>query len=112
MFIHSSTVTQLTWSVNVIFILGSERLYSDLSRKYGHRTEDPVSVVRLDKSGGCVDRDEGYMKQLRQHQIHDYFFGTDVENTLAPYSLVADIGDLHIFKLVEGELLIIQVLCP
>jgi polyribonucleotide 5'-hydroxyl-kinase len=93
----------LTNSVNVVFILGSERLYSDLSPKYSHRTEDSVSVVRLDKSGGCVSRDETYMKALRQTQIRAYFFGSG-ENTLGPHSVVLDFADLSIFRIIEREL--------
>jgi polyribonucleotide 5'-hydroxyl-kinase len=89
--------------VNVLFVLGSERLYSDLTRKYSNRPpEDSISVIRLDKSGGCVDRDETYMKQLRQAQIRFYFFGSGGDNALAPYSQMADFDDLNLFKIVDG----------
>lgn len=93
------------FTVNVLFILGSERLYSDLSRKYSNRMEDPVSVIRLDKSGGCVDRNETYMQQLRQSQIRAYFFGTGGENALGPNSQMADFGDLSIFRIRDGKYL-------
>ncbi|EMD95844.1 hypothetical protein COCC4DRAFT_122910 [Bipolaris maydis ATCC 48331] len=92
------------FSVNVVITLGSERLYSDLSRKFSTRTTDPsesVSVIRLDKSGGCVDRSETYMRALRHAQIKEYFFGHGDE-TLAPSSQTADAADLHIFRLVAG----------
>jgi polyribonucleotide 5'-hydroxyl-kinase len=87
--------------VNIIFVLGSERLYSDLTRKYSNRTEDPVHVIRLDKSGGCIDRDEPYMKLLRQTKIRNYFFGTGDETALAPTSLTADFGDLNIYRIID-----------
>ncbi|KAH6882683.1 mRNA cleavage and polyadenylation factor IA/II complex [Alternaria rosae] len=94
------------FSVNVVITLGSERLYSDLSRKFAARTggdpSETVSVVRLDKSGGCVDRSEEYMKALRHAQIKEYFFGKGDE-TLAPSSQMADAADLNIFRVVEGE---------
>ncbi|KAI4952158.1 Cleavage polyadenylation factor subunit clp1 [Alternaria rosae] len=94
------------FSVNVVITLGSERLYSDLSRKFAARTggdpSEAVSVVRLDKSGGCVDRSEEYMKALRHAQIKEYFFGKGDE-TLAPSSQMADAADLNIFRVVEGE---------
>ncbi|XP_014562612.1 hypothetical protein COCVIDRAFT_32547 [Bipolaris victoriae FI3] len=93
------------FSVNVVITLGSERLYSDLSRKFSTRTSsDPtesVSVIRLDKSGGCVDRSETYMRALRHAQIKEYFFGHGDE-TLAPSSQTADVADLHIFRIVGG----------
>ncbi|EMD69599.1 hypothetical protein GGP41_001255 [Bipolaris sorokiniana] len=92
------------FSVNVVITLGSERLYSDLLRKFSSRTTDPsesVSVIRLDKSGGCVDRSETYMRALRHAQIKEYFFGHGDE-TLAPSSQTADAADLHIFRVVGG----------
>jgi polyribonucleotide 5'-hydroxyl-kinase len=58
-------------------------------------------VIRLDKSGGCVDRSEDYMKALRHAQVREYFFGHG-ENTLAPSSQTCDFGDLNIFQIVEG----------
>ena len=82
--------------------MGSERLFNDLSRKYANRpTDDAVSVVRLDKSGGCVDRDEEYMKQLRQAQVRSYFFGHG-ENTLSPSTHWEDYSGMTIYKIVEG----------
>ncbi|KAF9694689.1 hypothetical protein EKO04_007293 [Ascochyta lentis] len=91
------------FSVNVLITLGSERLYSDLSRKLSNRpTEETVSVIRLDKSGGCVDRSEEYMKALRHSQIREYFFGHG-EDALAPSSMTADYSDLNIFRVIETE---------
>lgn len=89
----------------MVITLGSERLYSDLSRKFSSRSADPseaVSVIRLDKSGGCVNRSEDYMKALRHAQIKEYFFGKGDE-TLAPSSQMADFGDLHIFRILENS---------
>ncbi len=103
LFHHSKTLlTRLL--VNVVITLGSERLYSDLARKFSTQNREPnetVSVIRLDKSGGCVDRSEEYMKALRHAQIKEYFFGKGGDDTLAPSSQMADYGDLNIFKLIE-----------
>ncbi|KAF2010081.1 Clp1-domain-containing protein, partial [Aaosphaeria arxii CBS 175.79] len=89
------------FSINVVFVLGSERLYSDLQRKYTARDpSDPVHVIRLDKTGGAVARDESYMKSLRQAQIREYFFGTG-DNTLGPHSHMADFADLNLFRIVD-----------
>jgi polyribonucleotide 5'-hydroxyl-kinase len=90
-------------TVNVLITLGSERLYSDLARKFAHRDpSETVNVIRLDKSGGCVDRSEDYMKALRHAQVREYFFGHG-ENTLAPSSQTCDFGDLHVFQIIEGK---------
>jgi polyribonucleotide 5'-hydroxyl-kinase len=90
-------------TVNVLITLGSERLYSDLARKFANRDpSESVSVIRLDKSGGCVDRSEEYMKALRHAQVREYFFGHG-ENTLAPSSQTCDFGELNVFQIGEGK---------
>ncbi|KAF2708903.1 pre-mRNA cleavage complex II protein-like protein Clp1 [Pleomassaria siparia CBS 279.74] len=94
------------FSVNILFVIGSERLYSDLTRIYSnsnYNADEPVAVVRLDKSGGCVDRDETYMKQFRQAQIRSYFFGHKGDNALGPNSQMADFDDLSIFRVIDGS---------
>ncbi|KAF2744243.1 Clp1-domain-containing protein [Sporormia fimetaria CBS 119925] len=91
------------FSVNLVFVLGSERLNSDLTRKYANRKEEPVVVIKLDKSGGCVDRDEAYMKKLRQSQIKSYFFGDGGENVLYPTLTFADFTDLNIFQIQQAS---------
>lgn len=58
-------------------------------------------MLRIDKSGGCVDRSDAYMKALRHAQIREYFFGHG-EDALAPSSMTADYADLNIFQIVEG----------
>jgi polyribonucleotide 5'-hydroxyl-kinase len=59
-------------------------------------------VIRLDKSGGCVDRSETYMKALRHAQIREYFFGHG-EDALAPSSMTSDFGELNVLRIVEGH---------
>ncbi|KAH6614287.1 Pre-mRNA cleavage complex II protein Clp1-domain-containing protein [Boeremia exigua] len=91
------------FSVNILITIGSERLYSDLSRKFSARSSDePISVIRIDKSGGCVDRSPEYMKALRHAQIREYFFGHG-EDALAPSSMTADYADLNIFRIIEND---------
>jgi polyribonucleotide 5'-hydroxyl-kinase len=91
--------------VNILITLGSERLYSDLTKRFSPRSgaqDEPVTVLRIDKSGGCVDRSDDYMKSLRHAQIREYFFGHG-EDALAPSSMTADYADLNIFQIVEGK---------
>lgn len=90
-------------AVNVIIILGSERLSSDMVRKFNGQktsTDDTITVLKLDKSGGCVDRDESYLKQYRQAQIREYFFG-DSKITLSPHTQQVDFNQVTIYKLAE-----------
>ncbi|KAL9101987.1 MAG: hypothetical protein Q9163_002816 [Psora crenata] len=90
--------------VNVVVVLGSERLYSDMLRRFNQQNtsgEDMITVIKLDKSGGCVDRDETYRQQLLQAQIRQYFFG-DAKNTLSPYTLQLDFSQFTVYKLADA----------
>lgn len=68
------------FSVNAIICLGSERLYSDMVRRFDKQpvpgnSGQTVSVIKLAKSGGVVDRDAGYMRAVHEAQIRSYFYG-------------------------------------
>ena len=92
--------------VSVIVVLGSERLYSDMLRKFnGHKTSagETIAVIKLDKSGGCVDRDEAYLEQFRQSQIREYFFG-DAKSTLSPHIQQIDFDSVRVYKLAECKI--------
>lgn len=65
-------------------------------------TEETITVVKLAKSGGCVDRDEAYLKQVRQVQIREYFFG-DAKRTLSPHTQTIDFGQITIYKIHQGS---------
>lgn len=90
------------FSINVVLTLGSERLYNDLLRKFASpkSSDDVVHVFRISKSGGAVARDEGLMRQARQQQIKNYFFG-DSRTSLNPHGQWWDFGDLTIYKAVD-----------
>lgn len=89
----------------MIVVLGSERLYNDMVRRFnGQKTSsgEVIAVVKLDKSGGCVDRDEAYLEQFRQAQIREYFFG-DAKSTLSPHTQQIDFSSVSIYKLADCE---------
>ncbi|KAI5297806.1 hypothetical protein KEM56_004529, partial [Ascosphaera pollenicola] len=79
------------FAVTTILVMGSERLYSTMHRTYNMKpvaasrqansAEDKISVIKLTKSGGCVDRDENFMKPIREGQIRSYFFGRSIPST-------------------------------
>jgi polyribonucleotide 5'-hydroxyl-kinase len=63
-------------------------------------TGENILVIKLDKSGGCVDRDEEYLRQYRQAQVREYFFG-DSKSTLSPHTQQVDFNQLSIYKIAE-----------
>ena len=44
-------------------------------------SDERICVVKLSKSGGCVDRDAAFMKGVRESQIRSYFFGNPIPST-------------------------------
>lgn len=90
--------------VNIILVLGSERLHSEMLRRFSTQKTDngeAISLVRLDKSGGCVDRDDTFMQQMREATIKEYFFG-DAKRTLSPHTQLVNFDELSIYKVKEG----------
>jgi polyribonucleotide 5'-hydroxyl-kinase len=82
------------FGVNIVLVLGSERLANDLKKK----VDSSTTIIRLDKSRGCVDRDETYMKELRTQQIKEYF-GLGGTMALDPRSYELNFADLTIYRI-------------
>ncbi|KAI9262876.1 Pre-mRNA cleavage complex II protein Clp1-domain-containing protein [Helicostylum pulchrum] len=83
------------FNVNVLIVLGHERLYSDMNRIYGSKQK--VSVVKLSKSGGVVERDRQFKIRLQRTKIHEYFYGTP-KCELSPYSMLVNHDDIKIWR--------------
>ncbi|KAJ6134045.1 hypothetical protein N7523_000367 [Penicillium sp. IBT 18751x] len=78
------------FAITTILVIGSERLYSAMVKQYDDKPsssataavfDERVSVVKLSKSGGCVDRDAAFHKATRESQIRSYFFGNPIATT-------------------------------
>lgn len=77
-------------------------------------SDEHISVVKLSKSGGCVDRDAAFMKAVRESQIRTYFFGNPIPSTassalsissssttnvtLSPHAQQLDFGSLPLYN--------------
>lgn len=75
-----------------------------LRRFNGQKTSagEIIIVIKLDKSGGCVDPDDAYLEQFRQAQIREYFFG-DANSTLSPHTQQVDFSSVTIYRLADCE---------
>jgi polyribonucleotide 5'-hydroxyl-kinase len=96
--------------VNIILVLGSERLHSELQRRFSSYTGtagEPLTVIKLDKSGGCVDRDEAFTKESREDAIREYFFG-DLKRTLSPHPRNVNFDEVVVYKIYEGKVTLSQ----
>jgi len=87
--------------VNIIIVLGHERLYSDMDRLYNDNND--VTVLKLLKSGGVVDRDNAFRRQLQMRKIREYFYGTP-KCELSPYSTIINFHDFSIYRVGVGSL--------
>ncbi|KAJ5832714.1 hypothetical protein N7474_001025 [Penicillium riverlandense] len=84
------------FAITTILVLGSERLYSTMVKQYDNKPsssstavafDERISVVKLSKSGGCVDRDAAFLKIMRESQIRSYFFGNLIPSFTASTAL-------------------------
>lgn len=105
------------FAISHILILGSERLYSDMLRRFDNKptsshsssstptSTERITVSKVSKSGGCVDRDSAFMRAHRSAQIRAYFFGTPhLSNgiALSPRQQQVDFHQLAIYRLTIG----------
>ncbi|KAH9908426.1 Clp1-domain-containing protein [Xylariomycetidae sp. FL2044] len=91
------------FSVNIIIVLGSERVSSEMQRRFGGQTTslgETVAILSLDKSGGIVERDAGFMQHIGEAAIREYFFG-NAKNTLSPFTQQIDFSGVSMFKILE-----------
>jgi polyribonucleotide 5'-hydroxyl-kinase len=110
------------FAITTIAVLGSERLYSTMVKQYDNKPsasasatifDERISVLKLSKSGGCVDRDGAFRRATRESQIRSYFFGNPMPSTasaalslsastsgvtLSPHAQVMDFASLSIFN--------------
>ncbi|KAL8800829.1 MAG: hypothetical protein Q9182_004889 [Xanthomendoza sp. 2 TL-2023] len=102
------------FSINVLVVVGSERLYSDMLRRFNGQSigaDDTTTVVKLDRSGGVVDRDDEYMRRFRQAQVHEYFYG-DAKTDLESHTLQVDFNQVSIYRAPEAASDLLASLLP
>uniref|UniRef100_A0A7N0U8H8 Protein CLP1 homolog n=2 Tax=Kalanchoe fedtschenkoi TaxID=63787 RepID=A0A7N0U8H8_KALFE len=87
-----------TFNANVVFVLGQEKLWSMLRDVL--KNKPGVDVVKLQKSGGVVNRTAKVRQKSRGYKIREYFYG--LLNDLSPHSNVANFSDLNIYRIGGG----------
>ncbi|KAF9506638.1 hypothetical protein BS47DRAFT_1378074 [Hydnum rufescens UP504] len=112
-----------TFGVNIIVVVGHEKLHVEMQRLFGTYTSanPSITIVKIPKSGGVVEIDHAYRERLHAHQLRTYFYGTPLflpknmteasanlggeastELTLSPYSSVLGFDDILIYR-IGGE---------
>jgi len=79
-----------TLDVNVILIMGHDRLYSMLRSHYTKQQQNSSGlemtipkIIKLPRSGGVVSRDDAFRRISRNSTIKKYFYGDCVRNANA-----------------------------
>ncbi|CDK25710.1 unnamed protein product [Kuraishia capsulata CBS 1993] len=89
------------FEIDVLIVIGHERLFVDLKKKLiKPSNQNRLTVLKMPKSSGCVDLDDKFSRDLQQRCIREYFYGIE-KQVLSPFSIMANLKDLIIFKPVE-----------
>lgn len=89
------------FGVTLLVVLGNERLYSDMVRK--HDGKQKVRVIKVPKSGGCVEKDPAFVAALQQLSIRQYFYG-EFRRVLSPHNVTVDFSQLTVYRIGENSL--------
>lgn len=87
------------FGVTVIVVLGHERLYNDMARRYAGKAG--ISVLKLTRSGGAAERSDSYIQHLQNYVTKQYFYG-ELSNILSPVSRTLDFKFIKVFRIAEG----------
>lgn len=86
------------FEVNVIVVIGNERLLIDLNKKFKHKLAGgQLNIIKLLKSGGTVEADEQHIRRLQEETIKEYFHG-NFKTRLSPFKTDIDANDYVIYK--------------
>ncbi|ODV91417.1 hypothetical protein CANCADRAFT_19614, partial [Tortispora caseinolytica NRRL Y-17796] len=98
----TETIVKL-FKVDVIVVIGHERIYSDLRKRFADKFPS-ASVVRVPESGGVVEREDSYIRAVQQKQIREYFYGSPTaSHVLNPFSTSLDLSKKVIYRVLEVE---------
>ncbi|EPX70695.1 mRNA cleavage and polyadenylation specificity factor complex subunit [Schizosaccharomyces octosporus yFS286] len=86
--------------INIVLVLGSERLYSTMKRNYNNASW--LSVVKLPSSGGCIEREPEWITRWQSRCLKQYFYG-DERMPLSPLSIIVDSTQLVVYRVLEAS---------
>ena len=102
------------FNINVVLVLGHDRLYSMLGTHFKKQTESLTrkipKLIKLPRSGGVVSRDTAFRRASRSQCIKRYFYGNSVPSKDAsattsqqyqysPSLIEVSFSDVHLHKL-------------
>lgn len=89
------------FEVDVIVVIGNERLLIDLKKKFKHKlANSQLDFIKVPKSGGVIEVDDAFIRKYQEECIKEYFNG-NIKNLLSPFNTELDAKDFIIYKCVE-----------
>jgi polyribonucleotide 5'-hydroxyl-kinase len=89
------------FSVDVVLVMGHDRLYSSLTSTFG--STGNVTVVNLPHSGGVVKRDADTRRRVVRNRIKEYFYGPyrlrSTITTLSPHRQDLRLSSLNMYRI-------------
>lgn len=83
----------------LVVVVGTERLFIDLSKRY---RDTSTTIVKVAKSAGCVDREPALRRAVTALLINEYFYGSP-KQPLSPYTVTVDYSSLTIYRVAEEK---------
>lgn len=91
------------FGVSVIVVVGHEKLFADMQKRFKDRSSE-ITIIKVPKSGGCVERDEVYMRKVQSETIQQYFYGSP-KHPLAPFTATVDYSVVTVYRVAEESVL-------
>lgn len=89
------------FEVDLVVVVGNERLTVDLKRKFRHRIEkNQLNIIKMPRSGGVVDVSDSFIRKLQEDTIKEYFHG-NYKSRLSPYKTDVDLQVFQVYKIVK-----------
>jgi len=89
-----------SFRVDVLLVVGNERLLVDLRKKLTLPTS--FSMIKVPRSSGSVEKEPAYERELQQRSIKQYFYGIE-RSQLNPYTLHCSSKDFIFLKVKEHD---------
>lgn len=94
------------FEINCVIVIAHEKLCADLKKTFAAAPHDPQStmpvLLKLPKSGGVVNKDAQYRRQVQDKRIYEYFYGSK-KRPLHPSRVTLSFEDCHARRIGEAK---------
>lgn len=89
------------FEVDLIVVMGSDRLTVDLKRKFKHRMEkNTLNIIKVGRNSAIAELEDTFIRKWQEETIKEYFNG-NYKTRLSPYMADVDFSNFTIYKAVK-----------